>query len=750
MYRIIYFVLLGIISDAALLGQTIEMREGWKFKQGDSMQWSSPEYNDASWTSINPGRAWESQGYKGYDGYAWYRFKVVIPSILKSQSSLQDEIKFFMGGIDNYDQCFLNGSMIGQNTETVTGSSPSGAFVDLKVAWNVNRVYTLSCKDSRIRWDKDNIIAIRVYDVNGNGGMWSGTPSVTVLDAVNFISLKVRDIPFDQHSKNKVSKYVRLSNISENYNFSGLLNIKAYNAKIQQTLLDTSITIILPKNQSVDIPFSIKHDNQEIVRVNYCFTEAKSKHEFSDFEYLPYGLTPVLKESPQINYPRVFAARPGHPVFFKIPVSGKAPLKYSIADLPKGLNCNPRTGIVSGIVMKKGRYTFDVAVGNDLGSDKSTLTLSIDDTIALTPPMCWNSYYCSWNEVTEADVRKAARLMKESGLINHGYTYINVDDGWPGKRDSIGNIQPNEKFGDMKALGEFIHAQDLKFGIYNSPGVRTCAGLTGTYNHEFQDVLTYEKWGVDYLKYDWCSYDDLGDANILADLKRPYALMRQALTKANRDIVFSLCQYGMGDVWTWGKSIGGNLWRTTFDITDSWGSLKSIAFQQYKFAKFTSPGGWNDPDMLLMGWFHAGRELHPSNLTLPEQYTQFTLWALLSAPLVLSCDFSYLDQQTLSIISNDEVIAVDQDPLGKGATQVSEKDGFQIYTKDLYDGNKVISIFNMNDNDAFFNLNLKDLNFESVLKIRDLWKQRDIQSENNIVKIFLPAHGPSLLKIIIK
>ena len=226
-----------------------------------------------------------------------------------------------------------------------------------------------------------------------------------------------------------------------------------------------------------------------------------------------------------------------------------------------------------------------------------------------------------------------------------------------------GVIQTNEKFPDMKALADYVHSKGLKLGIYSSPGPKTCAGFAASYQNEEQDASTYASWGIDYLKYDWCSYGGIAKDGSLAELQKPYRVMRDALDECGRDIVYSFCQYGMGDVWKWGAEVGGNCWRTTGDINDSWGSMSGIGFGQDGHEKYASPGHWNDPDMLVVGKVGWGPNLHPTGLTPNEQMTHISLWCLLSSPLLIGCDLSDMDQFTLDLLTNDEVLDVNQDPL---------------------------------------------------------------------------------------
>jgi hypothetical protein len=267
--------------------------------------------------------------------------------------------------------------------------------------------------------------------------------------------------------------------------------------------------------------------------------------------------------------------------------------------------------------------------------------------------MGWNSWNCWGLSVDAEKVKRCANLMISSGLADHGWSYINIDDGWEAGRDATGEILANNKFPDMKGLCDSIHALGLKTGIYSSPGPLTCGQFTGSYNHEMQDARTYARWGFDYLKYDWCSYDKVTKNYGRSELKKPFIFMKKAIESTSRDIVYSLCQYGMGNVWEWGDSVGGSSWHTTGDITDTWESLSMIGFYQDVCAPFTRPGNWNDPDMLVVGWVGWGPNTRPTRLTPGEQYTHVSLWALLSSPLLLGCDLSLLDDFTMNLLTND-------------------------------------------------------------------------------------------------
>ncbi|HEX3009087.1 MAG TPA: glycoside hydrolase family 27 protein, partial [Bacteroidales bacterium] len=332
----------------------------------------------------------------------------------------------------------------------------------------------------------------------------------------------------------------------------------------------------------------------------------------------------------------------------------------------------------------------------------------------------------------------------------HGWAFVNIDDGWEAQRDAKGEILTNEKFPDMKALGDSLHKMGLKFGIYSSPGTLTCGGFMGSYKHEAQDAKTYAKWGIDYLKYDWCSYGQIAKDNSLPELKKPYITMQKALASIDRDIVYSLCQYGMGKVWEWGAEVNGNLWRTTGDITDTWESLSTIGFSQTENAPYVKPGNWNDPDMLIVGWVGWGPNLHPTRLTVNEQYTHISLWSLLSAPLLIGCDLTRLDDFTLNLLTNDEVIAINQDPLGKQATPKVKKDNIQVWVKDLEDGSKAVGIFNLGEKREKVSVLFSDLGLNQKQAVRDVWRQRDLGEQDKSFDANIGPHGVVLIKLTAK
>lgn len=453
---------------------------------------------------------------------------------------------------------------------------------------------------------------------------------------------------------------------------------------------------------------------------------------------------------PTIHGPRIVGATPGRPFLFLIPATGQGPLRYEARGLPAGLALDAATGIISGSLRKTGKTVAHLTVTGPQGIAKRSLTIvGGEHKLALTPPMGWNSWNVWAGKVDEDKVKAAADEMMQSGLARHGFQYINIDDTWEAGRDAHGNIQSNSKFPDMKALADYVHANGLKIGLYSSPGPKTCGGYTASYQHEDQDAQTYANWGFDYLKYDWCSYGGIahGD-NSLAALQKPYAVMRKSLDKANRDIVYSLCQYGMGDVWNWGgnSEIGGNCWRTTGDIEDNWGSLHSIYESQAGHEKGASPGHWNDPDMLMVGIVGEGNT-HPTHLTPNEQILHITMWSLLSAPLLIGCDMTRLDPFTTALLSNDEALNIDQDPLGKPASRVIQNGDQEIWSRSLFDGTRAVGLINAGIEPEKITVKWSDIGLKGRQPVRDLWLHKNLGLFTNSYTVEVPAHGAVLLKI---
>jgi alpha-galactosidase len=357
--------------------------------------------------------------------------------------------------------------------------------------------------------------------------------------------------------------------------------------------------------------------------------------------------------------------------------------------------------------------------------------------LALTPPMGWNSWNHFGDKVDDATVRETADAMVATGMAAAGYVYINIDDTWESGRDAHGNIVANEKFPDMKALADYVHGRGLKLGIYSSPGPKTCGGYEGSYGHEEQDAKTFAGWGIDYLKYDWCSAGRIYGYSALIP---SYQKMGRALAQSGRPIVYSLCEYGMTDVWTWGTRTGGNLWRTTGDIQDNWKSMSTIGFDQGRLAPFAGPGHWNDPDMLEVG---------NGGMTATEYKTHFSLWCLLAAPLMAGNDLRTMSAETLAILANREVIAVDQDVLGQQAQRIASRGDVEVWAKAMHNGSRAIGVFNRSDVEQPANFTWAELGLSAAPKAaRDLWEHKDLVTAGDGLTGSIAAHG--VLLVIVK
>jgi alpha-galactosidase len=459
------------------------------------------------------------------------------------------------------------------------------------------------------------------------------------------------------------------------------------------------------------------------------------------------ALTPKAPPQPRINGARVVGVRPGSPFLFTIPATGERPMVFSAKNLPAGLQLDNQSGIITGVLREKGTSVVTLGAQNGKGTAERALKIVCGETIALTPPMGWNSWNCFACDVTEANVRAAADAMVASGLINHGWTYINIDDCWEAGRDTNGYVLANQKFPDMKALTDYVHGKGLKIGLYSSPGPKTCAGHEGSYKHEELDARRYGEWGFDYLKYDWCSYGEIARNPDDAALLKPYQIMRDALAKAPRDILFSLCQYGMGNVWEWGAEVGGNCWRTTGDITDTWSSMAGIGFGQAGHEKYAGPGHWNDPDMLVVGYVGWSANVRPTHLTPSEQYTHISLWCLLCSPLLIGCDMTKLDDFTLNLLTNDEVLDVSQDPLGRQAGRIAKNGQLEVWAKDLEDGSKAVGLFNRSEAAATVTAKWADLGVTGQQNVRDLWRQQNLGKFADQFQTEVSRHGVVLVKV---
>lgn len=510
--------------------------------------------------------------------------------------------------------------------------------------------------------------------------------------------------------------------------------------------------------------------------INTVSSQIVEKESFVNNE--SYILTPEPSPKPKINGAKVFGVHPGNPVIFTIPATGNRPMTFTAKNLPEGLKLDKSSGRFSGSIKTPGTYVVTIDVKNELGTDERDFRIIVGDKLALTPPMGWNSWNGWGDYVTAENVRATAEAMLKTGLINHGWTNVNIDIGWEGKRGGKYNaIQPNERFPDMKGLCDYIHSLGLKTGIYSTPWVRTYFGYTGgssdnkdgfleeikigkevgegqyfgKYEFVKNDIQQWEEWGIDYMKYDWTSPIDKPDVDHIK-------AMAEALRGCSRDIIFSLCNLMSIDVAP-EKLPYVQLWRTGTDIRDVWDNsmlekdkwalgLTDIWDLHRNWREFTKPGNWADPDMLTVGWVGFGdKELHKTRLTPDEQYTHISLWCLWSAPLLIGSPVEKLDKFTISLLSNDEVLEVNQDPLGQQA-YLAYKDGEgEVWEKRMEDGSKAVGLFNRSAKEITIRANWGHLGIYGKQRVRDLWRQKDLGTFEKAFGTKVPPHGVVLVRM---
>jgi len=487
-----------------------------------------------------------------------------------------------------------------------------------------------------------------------------------------------------------------------------------------------------------------------------------------------YILTPVPAKTPQINSAKIFGVTPGNPFLYTIASTGERPMQFSAENLPKGLLLDPKTGIITGKISQRGTYIATLHAKNAFGEAAKPFKIVAGDTIALTPPIGWNGWNSWARNIDGEKVLASANAMVKMGLANHGWTYINIDDTWEGQRGGKYNgLLANEKFPKFKEMIDNIHAMGLKLGVYSTPWISTYAGFAGAssnfekgeypeliknnkrayryigkYRFEKEDAMQMADWGVDYFKYDW--HIDLNSAE----------RMSAELKKSGRDIIYSLSNSApFANASDWARI--ANIWRTGPDIRDSWLSLYISAFTIDKWAPYGGPGHWNDPDMLILGNVTTGTDLHPTRLTPDEQYSHVTLFSLLAAPLIIGCPIEQLDPFTLNLLTNDEVIEVNQDPLGKAARMMGDENGVQIWVKPLEDGSYAVGLFNVddfgktpqsyfrwgNEKSKQFTFDFAKAGIKGNRKIRDIWQQKNLGEFSGSFKTEIRHHGVVMLRL---
>ena len=502
----------------------------------------------------------------------------------------------------------------------------------------------------------------------------------------------------------------------------------------------------------------------------------KNSEEGSEGSYI---LTPKSSPKPRINGAKVFGVRPGHPVIFTVPATGNRPMTFRAENLPEGLKLDESNGRFSGSIKSPGTYNINIHAKNSRGKAERDFRIVVGEQLALTPPMGWNSWNGWGDLVTDENVRTTAKAMVETDLINHGWSYVNIDIGWQNSRGGKYNaLQGNERFPDMKALADYVHSLGLKIGIYTSPWIRGYFGYQGSssdnvdgsityipigrevnadryvgkYKFDRNDAKQFEEWEMDYLKYDGVSSKEMPDS--LDDLKYMY----RALRSCKRDFVYSVVG-GVRMNNYMEKLPYVQLWRTGHDIRDVWDrsmltkdtwaqGLVNIWESHPKWNVVTRPGAWADPDMLVVGWVGFGDSvLHKTLLTSDELYTHVSLWCLWSAPLFIGSPVEKLDKFTISLLTNDEVLEVDQDPLGQQAHRVVKNGDREVWMKNMEDGSKAFGLFNRSDTLLKVEAPWDSLGVKGKQKIRDLWRQKNLGTFDGVFGTEVRSHGVVLVRM---
>jgi len=477
------------------------------------------------------------------------------------------------------------------------------------------------------------------------------------------------------------------------------------------------------------------------------------------------ALTPKPTPAPRINGPKIYGCRPGNPFLYRIPAQGERPIQFSVENLPSTLKLDTANGIITGVTPSAGEHNVMLRARNSHGEAVRAFKIVSGDALAITPPMGWNHWYTHYDRITDKLMREAADMMVSSGMADVGYAYVSIDDCWMNApknkdplrvgalRDELGNILPNKHFPNMRAMTDYIHGKGLKAGIYSSPGPFTCAGFAASYEHEEQDAKQFADWGFDFLKYDWCSYGNIAKKDSgpeLLKFKKPYKLMGDLLKQQKRDIVFNLCQYGMGEVWKWGAEVGGHSWRTGGDLGFELDRLFEVALSNAKHRDQSKPGAWNDPDYIQIGYIgnaHGMGEPKPCPLTPTEQYSFMSLWSLMAAPLFFSGDMARLDEFTLNALCNPEVIDIDQDPLGRSGRVVTLDEERFLLVKELEDGSKAVGLCNAGEFPAEITAKWSEVGVDGKISVRDVWRQKDIGVFDSEFKAQVPRRGVVLVRL---
>ena len=495
-------------------------------------------------------------------------------------------------------------------------------------------------------------------------------------------------------------------------------------------------------------------------------------------------LTPAPLPEPRINGPKIFGARPGKKFVYRIPCQGERPIVFVVEDLPVGLELDAERGIITGTApAEKGDYTTKITAKNEHGEATRSFKLVVGDKLELTPPTGWNSWGGHMINVSDEVIRKAADVFVERGLADVGFRYIGIDDCWMRTspemhanrnaatikkhasfnyegvigpvRDADGNILPNSKFPDMKAMTDYVHHRGLKTGIYSSPGPVTCQNFAGSYEHERLDAARYARWGIDLLKYDQCSA-----GRVIAQMKKTdpgftparfWNVMATSLRAQDRDISFNLCQYGKDDPWTWAPEIGIQSWRIGGDLNHHVDHYFQQALRiAVDLREYSKPGQWNDPDFMyihrIKDVWKMGEPSEEIPLDTNQRYQYVTLWSIVCAPFFFSCDIENIDDFTIGLLTNADVVNINQDELGHVAEVIRNDDQTEtVMAKKLANGSLALAVFNRNDQKTkAITVDWHELGASRRQKVFDVWRQKEIGVMENGIRVRLSPNGVGL------
>ncbi|MBA3778199.1 MAG: alpha-galactosidase [Chloroflexi bacterium] len=458
-------------------------------------------------------------------------------------------------------------------------------------------------------------------------------------------------------------------------------------------------------------------------------------------------------QRPRLTGARVVGVRPGTPLVHELTANGDRPRTFAAVGLPPGVTLDPATGRLAGRIAERGEHRVQIGVENGTERDTWTLRIVVGDRLALLPPMGWMSWNMFGGEIDETLILQTADALISSGMHNAGYEYVCIDDHWHGGRDAAGRLFPDQRRfpSGIAALADALHDRGLKLGIYSDAGSHTCGGEPGSFGFESQDAQTFASWGVDYLKYDYCHAPPDRDSAMIR-----YGAMGKALRETDRSIVFAICEWGSRQPWLWGADVGGHLWRTTGDIQDRW----TVATQRTESVGIVEAldlqggleehagRGWHDPDMLLAGLRGIGREssrIQGSGCTDAEYRSQISLWAILGAPLIASCDLRSMDRTTVEILTEPEIVAIDQDPLGLPGRRVGREGAVDVWARPLEGGRLAVALLNRSAGSVDVRIRSERLGLSGAHLVRDVWGHQPLGTLGTLIDRTLEPHATDVL-----